>query len=61
MKDFFCTQTTTNELICGRKNVAEYLHCSESTIYRNFKLGVYGKAMKKIGKNYILNPEKLFQ
>lgn len=47
-------------IISGIRNIAKYFNCNRSTVAKYYKQGVYGKAMKQLGRLYILNTEKLW-
>lgn len=47
-------------VITGLEKIAEYFGCSTKTVTRNYQKRLYGKAMKKVGNEYLFNPEKFW-
>lgn len=47
-------------VINGLAKIAEYFGCSTKTVTRNYQKRLYGKAMKKVGNEYLFNPEKFW-
>lgn len=57
---FSAPNETPLRVVSGLKNVAEYFGCHPSTIVKNYRKGLYGNAVKRFGKIFVLNPEKLW-
>ncbi|MCQ2383591.1 MAG: DUF3853 family protein [Paludibacteraceae bacterium] len=47
-------------VITGLEKIAEYFGCSTKTVSRNFQRRLYGKAMKKVGREYYFNPDEFW-
>ncbi|MBQ9214340.1 MAG: hypothetical protein IJ150_10440 [Bacteroidales bacterium] len=68
IKDFVLTaikkaveDSRTPEFIIGIKAIAEKLGVSRNTFLTNYQHGLYGKAVKKVSKQYYFNPSLLFE
>ncbi|MBQ2672212.1 MAG: hypothetical protein IJG00_05350 [Clostridia bacterium] len=47
--------------IIGVKAIAEKLGVSRNTFLANYQHGLYGKAVRKVSKQYYFNPSLLFE
>lgn len=60
-EDYFSTPNVTPQrVISGLKNISEYFGCHPQTVIRNYKKGLYGKSMRRFGKDYVFNPDILW-
>lgn len=48
------------ELIIGAQAIAEFLNISTRTLNRWYIGGKFGKAMKRIGRKYVLNKQMFY-